>query len=114
MAREAVKSEEIVLSCKEAQLLLKTIQLDQDLNESLIENSDLTQEQIASPVHYANCDSCKDVGLSNILDISVMSCEEALKLWSTVFIGLSPFSNVFGSVYTLEQKLALEHMQKKE
>ena len=94
-------NQQIALSCRESQLLLRAISPDK-------EYSAMTEEEQSAIRHYYSydmCRHCKEIGLTKILSIE-LSCQEALEKWAE-----KPGPLYQGSgVTTLREILAVEHV----
>ncbi|HEY4486748.1 MAG TPA: hypothetical protein VJB70_03380 [Candidatus Paceibacterota bacterium] len=107
-AQAARKDEpEIELSCREAQLLLRTISLFDEVDNL---NYVFLEQRAAAKHCSVECDECIKKGFEKILEVEPLSCREALEIWSSMDIKsrLSGFPG--GQAETLYQKLALEHI----
>ncbi|OGZ98873.1 MAG: hypothetical protein A3C07_04745 [Candidatus Sungbacteria bacterium RIFCSPHIGHO2_02_FULL_47_11] len=109
MTAQAVRKDEpkIELSCREAQLLLRTISLDVAMGD--VEK--VSDEQRAAMVHASECNDCVKKGFLEILGGPPLDCKHALEIWAGMnlyrgSIGTTPF----GYAHTLREKLALEHI----
>lgn len=91
----AVTSKE-VLSCGEAELILKTIQLDTICEPAM------GDVQWAATQHYIKCNNCRKKGLAAILG-KYLTCEEALLRWAA-------YKELPYGAQTLNQRLAMEHV----
>ena len=108
MTAQAVRKDEpeIELSCREAQLLLRTIPLGVVIDE----DPKISGEQRAAAKHCAVlCDECIKEGFEKILGV-VLSCKAALEVWAGINLYKKYHPRPFGTPQTLQEKLALEHI----
>lgn len=68
------KTDELALSCREANLILRVTPLRKNTNE-------MSKEETAAIKHYVFCKPCRDRGLAEILNTK-LSCREAILIWA--------------------------------
>lgn len=73
-ANAQAEKTELELSCREAHLILRVTPLRKNTKE-------MKEEEIAAIKHYLHCKSCRDRGLSDILDTK-LTCREAILVWA--------------------------------
>lgn len=95
---------ELMLSCREAQLVLRIVPLQKNVK-------DMEEEEIAASKHYLYCKSCRDRGLDEVLD-RTLSCQKALLVWAehpwALWLDFIPGARVERE--TLIQEQAVEHV----
>ena len=91
------EKEEMELTCKEARLVLKVI----DINKK---RENMIPEEVGAVAHYFCCGECKNLGLNEILAKKI-TCQEALEIWAA-----KPGPRFLCGTDTLKEELAVEHI----